>query len=410
MGFLPKKVDDEDNQQHYQQFQNLPFVQREAKKARVEGSDADGDARQRLLDDAAASILLGLATSSAVPASAAGRAQVKGVTVIGGKVNGKVSGKSVIGRKDRKKKVDPSSLKSVVTGIPFADPASISSIKLNGVVQSGSILGSGSGSLAGVGTSITVVGCKRGQESIQTGTATGTKERRAVEAAKDAATGAPLDEPLELLDLPAPSEDVVRVSVVPQRWQSGNWPQLQNSVVVVGKSFEPSGSLRSALTQTFGRTEGATGRTEEGERQAQPQGGPSLAQTQTQTQTQTQKTQAPAGKQARGRQPSFDELTLWCVRVKRAAMAKGSEYRVGIGDVVAVANGLSEPHEPKINGSTLRKRLKKLSGLTWVQIGTNADENPNDLGAEDPSVEKAVQLLRNGGGESGATGLDNKAV
>ena len=91
-------------------------------------------------------------------------------------------------------------------------------------------------------------------------------------------------------------------------------------------------------------------------------------------------------------------------------MAKGSEYRVGIGDVVAVANGLSEPHEPKINGSTLRKRLKKLSGLTWVQIGTNADENPNDLGAEDPSVEKAVQLLRNGGGESGATGLDNKAV
>ena len=104
MGFLPKKVDDEDNQQHYQQFQNLPFVQREAKKARVEGSDADGDARQRLLDDAAASILLGLATSSAVPASAAGRAQVKGVTVIGGKVNGKVSGKSVIGRKDRKKK------------------------------------------------------------------------------------------------------------------------------------------------------------------------------------------------------------------------------------------------------------------------------------------------------------------
>lgn len=398
---MGKKVDDEDNQQHYQQFQNLPFVQREAKKARVEESDADGDARQRLLDDAAASLLLGLATSSAVPASAAGRAQVKGVTVIGGKV----SGKSGIGRKDRKKKVDPSSLKSVVTGIPFADPASISSIKLNGVVQSGSILGSGIGSLTGVGTSITVLGSKRGQESIQTGTgtATGTKGRRAAEAAKDAATGAPLEEPLELLDLPAPSEDVVRVSVVPQRRQSGNWLQLQNSVVVVGKSFEPSGSLRSALTQTFGRTEGATGRTEEGERQAQPQRGPSLAQ--------TQKTQAPAGKQARGRQPSFDELTLWCVRVKRAAMAKGSEYRVGIGDVVAVANGLSEPHAPKINGSTLRKRLKKLSGLTWVQIGTNADGNPNDLGAEDPSVEKAVQLLRNGGESGGgATGLDNKAV
>ena len=392
---MGKKVDDEDNQQHYQQFQNLPFVQREAKKARVEESDADGDARQRLLDDAAASLLLGLATSSAVPASAAGRAQVKGVTVIGGKV----SGKSGIGRKDRKKKVDPSSLKSVVTGIPFADPASISSIKLNGVVQSGSILGSGIGSLTGVGTSITVLGSKRGQESIQTGTgtATGTKGRRAAEAAKDAATGAPLEEPLELLDLPAPSEDVVRVSVVPQRRQSGNWLQLQNSVVVVGKSFEPSGSLRSALTQTFGRTEGATGRTEEGERQAQPQRGPSLAQ--------TQKTQAPAGKQARGRQPSFDELTLWCVRVKRAAMAKGSEYRVGIGDVVAVANGLSEPHAPKINGSTLRKRLKKLSGLTWVQIGTNADGNPNDLGAEDPSVEKAVQLLRNGGESGGgATG------
>jgi len=390
---MGKKVDDEDNQQHYQQFQNLPFVQREAKKARVEESDADGDARQRLLDDAAASLLLGLATSSAVPASAAGRAQVKGVTVIGGKV----SGKSGIGRKDRKKKVDPSSLKSVVTGIPFADPASISSIKLNGVVQSGSILGSGIGSLTGVGTSITVLGSKRGQESIQTGTATGTKGRRAAEAAKDAATGAPLEEPLELLDLPAPSEDVVRVSVVPQRRQSGNWLQLQNSVVVVGKSFEPSGSLRSALTQTFGRTEGATGRTEEGERQAQPQRGPSLAQ--------TQKTQAPAGKQARGRQPSFDELTLWCVRVKRAAMAKGSEYRVGLGDVVAVANGLSEPHAPKINGSTLRKRLKKLSGLTWVQIGTNADGNPNDLGAEDPSVEKAVQLLRNGGESGGgATG------
>ena len=298
-----KSKREEDNASHYQQFQNLPFVQKASKKARVDPENvgkagkrsealaADngqaGSSEEPSRPEDAAALLLSLATS------------LNGVAAV------------------REKRVD-ASVRSTTTALPFMDLASINSIRMNGVVRSGSVL-------------------VRGDGNVSTGTL-------ALKAA-----------PKDGGDKSLTASTIVHVPDRPVGKKIGNiWPKLQTSITVVEtSSFEPSVSKPAAEQQTPAEMS----MREQRSMRASP---PVLP------------------KPVRGRAPSFDELTEWCIQVKRLAMM--GEKMLGIPTVCALANAKTGASGLRLNGSTLRKRVKRLTGLTWNQIGTVVDQNASDVG------------------------------
>jgi hypothetical protein len=77
-----------------------------------------------------------------------------------------------------------------------------------------------------------------------------------------------------------------------------------------------------------------------------------------------------------GRPPKYDEMTHWCVTLKRALIAHNVVKPLSLGDAIALVNdpaynaAVTAPLVP----STLRKRVPALYGVRWVDIGTEKDK------------------------------------
>lgn len=244
------------------------------------------------------------------------------------------------------------SLKSNSTNIPFADLASISSIKLNGLVKSGSMVVGDKRSLTSTeGASLSLpqptthFGSQHGDNPLQKGQTGTSKERSRV-------TSLAFSDQDEFSFRPSSMSDMrLRRENVPDKIDATSllWPKLRNATTVVDRNSMESFSADQARGAVKGGSDGPR----------RAQAAESLL---------GDMMKGVNSKVPRGRQARFDEIVDWCVRVKRAA---GQERPLTVDNVVALANVAWAP--VTLNASTLRKRIKRTLGISWAQVGTAAD-------------------------------------
>ena len=98
-----------------------------------------------------------------------------------------------------------------------------------------------------------------------------------------------------------------------------------------------------------------------------------------------------------GRPPSYDEMVKWCVDLKRFLSQK--DVMLTIEDVIPLVNnnliyqtGTQANHRKLLVGSTLRKRVMGIYGITWSQVATSEDKDLHKKIAN-PDIMHAAKIL-----------------
>jgi hypothetical protein len=118
-----------------------------------------------------------------------------------------------------------------------------------------------------------------------------------------------------------------------------------------------------------------------------------------------------------GRPPSYDGMVKWCVDLKRFLSQK--DVMLTIEDVIPLVNnksiydaGTQAKHKKSLVGSTLRKRVVGIYGISWSQVATSEDKDLHKK-ITNASIMHAAKILmdRKGFNANGRTaGMSDEAI